>query len=263
MFYLNQEKAMNKKHYSKFNLFIRSLVFSLYSLISIMIYSLFVICCWPITSLRFRHRLIRAFLYAYLNVLRVVCLVDYRIEGLDNIPKDRNGIVLCKHQSTWETFLLPLFFHDPAPIAKKELLWVPFFGWGFAASDPITINRRSKSTAMQQVIAKGKKCLDAGRWIMVFPEGTRIPPGKIGKYKLGGARLASATGYPVVPVAHNAGRFWPRRKFIKQPGTISVVIGPLIESEGRAPEEILDLAKNWIEGTMVRIDRSIDESTRQ
>lgn len=189
----------------------------------------------------------------YFQVLKFVCHIDYKVEGLENIPKDRVGIIMCKHQSTWETFFLPQYFHTPAAIAKRELAWIPFFGWGLALSDPIFINRSDKKTAMQQIIEKGKRCLDAGRWIMVFPEGTRVPYGKVGLYKLGGARLAAQSGYPVIPVAHNAGKFWPRRKFIKQPGTITVVIGPLIESKGKKPEEILSLAKDWIETTMTRI----------
>ena len=134
---------------------------------------------------------------------------------------------------------------------------MPFFGWGLAAGDPISINRNDATSAMQQIITKGKKCLDSGRWVLVFPEGTRIAPGKVGKYRLGGARLAVATGYPVIPVALNAGRFWPRRKFIKLPGTVRVVIGPPIESKGRSAEEVLRLTRSWIESTMARIDSAV------
>jgi len=243
---------MEQKKYSQINLLIRSLVFFVYSVISVFFYSVLVMCS-VFFPLRFRYMLIRSFLRAYLLTLKIICLVDYRVEGFENIPKNRNGIVFSKHQSTWETFYIPTQFHDVAAVAKKELLWVPFFGWGFAASEPIFIDRKNKSTAMQQIISKGKKCLEEGRWIMFFPEGTRIPVGEVGNYKLGGARLAAASGYPVLPIAHNAGRFWPRRKFIKQPGTIQVVIGPLIESKGRTPEEIMALAKNWIEETMKRL----------
>jgi 1-acyl-sn-glycerol-3-phosphate acyltransferase len=136
---------------------------------------------------------------------------------------------------------------------KRELLWLPFFGWGLAAGDPISINRSDGASAMKQIIAKGKKCLDSGRWVLVFPEGTRVAPGVAGKYRLGGARLAVASGYPVIPVALNAGHYWPRRKFIKRPGTVRVVIGPPIESKGRSAEEVLNLTRAWIEDTMARI----------
>lgn len=252
--YYPREENMNK--YSQLNLFIRSLIFSIYSITAIMIYSLVCLAALPF-SLKFRHVLIRKFMQAYFYVLKVVCHLDYKIEGMENIPKDRNGIIMCKHSSTWETFFLPIYFHTPAPIAKRELAWVPFFGWGLAAAEPIFINRSDKKSAMQQVIDKGKKCLDQGRWIMVFPEGTRIPFGQEGHYKMGGARLAAATGYPVTPVAHNAGWFWPRRKFIKKPGTITIVIGPIIESKGLKPEEILKLTRDWIETTMTRINKLV------
>ncbi|MEO8400542.1 MAG: lysophospholipid acyltransferase family protein [Gammaproteobacteria bacterium] len=186
--------------------------------------------------------------------MKVICQIDYHVEGLENIPKNRNGVVLCKHQSTWETFFLPSFFHQAAIIVKRELLWVPFFGWGMATIDPIAINRSDKANAMQQVISKGKKCLAAGRWILMFPEGTRIAPGKIGNYRMGGARLAVSAGCPVIPVAHNAGRFWPKGKFLKKPGTIQMVIGPVIETAGRTPEDVMAEVKAWIETTILKID---------
>lgn len=239
--------------YSKVNLFCRSLLFSCFSITAISLYST-VVACSILLPLRIRHQMIRGFLRFYMRALDRICHINYEIEGLANIPANANAIVMSKHQSTWETFFLPTLFHDPAPIAKRELLWIPFFGWGLAAAGPITINRNNKTSAMQQIITKGKQCLAAGRWILVFPEGTRVPSGVVGHYKLGGARLAAASGYPVIPVAHNAGRFWPRRKFIKNPGTIKVVIGPAIESKDRQPEEILSLVKNWIEETMKRID---------
>lgn len=238
--------------YSYINLFIRSLIFSIYSIATICLYSVFVALSFFL-PLRYRYAEIKAYLRVYMYVLKVVCHIDYKVEGLENIPKDNRVIVLSKHQSAWETFFLPIIFHDPAIIAKRELLWIPFFGWGLAAANPIAIDRSSAATAMQQIIKKGKACLDEGRSVLLFPEGTRVPVGHVGKYKLGGARLATATGYPVLPVAHNAGYCWPRRKFIKRPGTIRVVIGPLIESKDRTPEEVLTLAKNWIEDTVVRI----------
>jgi 1-acyl-sn-glycerol-3-phosphate acyltransferase len=120
-------------------------------------------------------------------------------------------------------------------------------------TNPIAINRSDGSTAMAQIIKQGKACLAAGRWILVFPEGTRIPYGKVGKYRLGGARLAVETGSFILPVAHNAGLFWPRRKFLKRPGTVQVVYGPIIETKGRTPDEVMTLTKNWIEETMTQL----------
>lgn len=262
MLSLNRDKTMPEKSYSTFNLFIRSLLFSIYSLTTICLYS-FVCVLTFLLPLSTRHRFIRFYMRAYFFMLRLICHIDYKVEGLENIPNNRTGVILSKHQSTWETFFLPLIFHDPAVIAKRELLWIPFFGWGLAASDPIAIDRNNKKSAMQQIIEKGKRCLDSGRWVLMFPEGTRVAPGHVGNYRLGGARLAVATSYPIVPVAHNAGRFWPRRKFIKHPGTVQVVIGPLIETKGLEPEQALELTKVWIESTMMRIDGFVDKTTRQ
>lgn len=250
-----------QKENSKLSLFIRSFIFLIYSNMSMMLYSFIMVGAF-IFPLRLRHALIRRFLRTYFNVLKYVCHIDYKVEGLEHIPKDRTGIVMCKHQSAWETLCLPLIFHDPAVIVKRELLWLPFFGWGLAASDPIAINRRDKSSAMQQVISKGKKRLNEGRWVIVFPEGTRVKPGVVGHYKLGGARLAAATGYPVIPIAHNAGRFWAKRQFLKYPGTIRMVIGPPIESKNRSADEILRLTKHWIESTMRNIDSFVHKPPR-
>lgn len=243
------------------NLFIRSLIFSIVSITLIVICSTACLLALPL-PLRYRHSIVRFFLYLYLGSLKLICGLSYRVEGLKNIPHQRFGVIFSKHQSAWETFFLPTIFHDPAVIAKRELLWVPFYGWGLAAADPILINRKDKSTAMQQIITKGKKCLQDGRWILVFPEGTRIAVGHAGKYHLGGARLAAAAEAPVIPVAHNAGYFWPKRGFIKQPGTVTVVIGPVIETAGRSPDEIMELAKNWIETTMLRIGSLVDKPAR-
>lgn len=252
---------MPNKHYSQLNLFIRSLIFSVYSLTSMVLYS-FICLLTIVLPLHKRFEIISHYLRAYFWVLSKVCHINYVVEGLDNIPKDRAGIILSKHQSTWETFFLPIIFNNPAIILKRQLLWIPFFGWGLAVVEPIAINRSNKSSAMQQIITKGKKCLERGRSILVFPEGTRVAIGQVGHYRLGGPRLAAATGYPIIPVAHNAGLFWPRRKFIKKPGTVQVVIGPAIESQGRTPEELLELTKQWIESTMLRIDGLVDKSTR-
>ncbi len=243
---------MTKSNYSYLNLFVRSIIMWFCSVLSIIIFSLIIVCAWPL-KLKYRFKIITVFMRIYMFLLRHICHLDYKVIGLENLQSERNGIVMAKHQSTWETFFLPIYFWEVAAIGKQEIAWVPFFGWAFAASEPIAINRSKTTSAMQQVIKKGKRCLAAGRWIMVFPEGTRIPYGKVGQYKLGGARLAVATGYPVQLVAHNAGLFWPRRTFIKRPGTITVVISPLMESTGKTPEGLMEEAKQWIENTIATL----------
>lgn len=234
------------------NLFFRSLLFSIFMITFTTIYSFFCVLSFPL-PFRTRYNIIIFWTSTILWVLKKLCHINYQIEGLENIPKDRSGVVLSKHQSTWETFFLPSIFDRSAIIVKRELLWVPFWGWGLAIIEPIAINRANAMSAMSQIIKKGKKCLDEGRWIVVFPEGTRTAPGEVGDYRVGGAQLAVKTGYPVIPVAHNAGYFWPKRKFIKRPGIIRIVIGPLIETKGRKADEVLQEAKGWIEATMLKI----------
>lgn len=245
---------MAEKTYSSVNLFIRSLLFSIYSLSTMVIYGTIISLFTWIFPISTRHAFIRFYLRIYFRVLKFLCHIDYEIHGLNNIPKDRAVIIMSKHQSTWETLMLPLIFKNPAIIVKRELMWVPFFGWGLALAGSISINRSKKTSAMHELIVKGTKCLNDGRSILVFPEGTRIPYGSVGHYKLGGARLAVATHHPIIPVAHNAGRFWPRRKFIKRPGTVKMIIGPIIKTEGRTPEEVLHLTKQWIEDTVQILD---------
>lgn len=244
---------MQKRHYSKLELLIRSVIFTILSTTAIIIYSMTIVACFFL-SLRKRHVLIALFSLWTINLLKYVCHIDYVVEGLENIPTDRVGVVMCKHQSTWETFYLPSVFHGMAVITKRELMWLPFFGWGLALSNPISINRKDKASAMQQVMKKGTKFLvEDKRWVAFFPEGTRTPYGTVGKYRLGGARLAVAAQSCVIPVAHNAGRYWPRRNVIRYPGTIKVVIGPPIETTGRTAEEVLVLTKGWIESEMEKM----------
>lgn len=187
-----------------------------------------------------------------INWLRRVCRVDYQISGWDNVP-DEPVVILAKHQSAWET----LFLHSRLPpiswVLKRELLWIPVFGWAMRAIDPIAINRKASSAAITKIIEQGQQALAQGRSVVIFPEGTRSAPGQRGRYKLGGARLAARSGYPVVPIAHNAGEFWRRQGFIKTPGTIQVVVGPLIPTQGLTAQQINQQAEEWIEQTMQTI----------
>ena len=142
-------------------------------------------------------------------------------------------------------------------IAKRELLYMPFFGWGLALLETIAIDRRAGRHAMEQLVERSKIKLDQGRWIVIFPEGTRVNPGVKQRYKIGGAVLASQVDYPVLPIAHNAGEFWPKHSFIKYPGTITVRIGKPMNCKGRKPEEIMHEVETWIETQYAEIsDRS-------
>ena len=202
---------------------------------------------------RSRYRLVNVWHRAVLRWLELTCGVHYKVEGLENIPRDQAGIIFSRHESTWETLALTKIFPPQAWVLKRELLWIPFFGWALAVLEPIAIDRNAGRKAINQIIEQGQSRLEAGRWIVVFPEGTRLAPGETKKFGVGGALLAAKSGYPVLPVAHNAGEFWPKRGFLKKPGTIRVVIGKPIASKGRKAAEINAEAEQWINTTRARL----------
>lgn len=200
-------------------------------------------------SFEVRYKYIRQWAIFNLWWLKITCGIRYKIKGLENIPSN-NGIIFCKHQSTWETLALQSIFPPQIWLLKKELLFVPLFGWGLAMLEPIAIDRSRSTKALRQLIDSGTKRLKAGRWVVIFPEGTRLAPGQKGKYHKGGAVLAERSGYPIVPVAHNAGEYWQHKQLTKIPGTINISIGPVIETDGRKAKEISELAESWIENEM-------------
>jgi 1-acyl-sn-glycerol-3-phosphate acyltransferase len=185
---------------------------------------------------------------------KIICGIQYVIVGQENINGLNNAIILSKHQSAWETIFLAAYFDQAAMIIKQELLYIPFFGWGLALLKPIAIKRQQGKAALQQLLRQGGKFLQQGRWIIVFPEGTRVVPGAVGHYHIGGAKLAVSSGYPIIPVAHNAGSCWQKRQFIKQPGLIKLVFGPAIYPQDHSAAELLAMAKDWIETTMRTLD---------
>jgi len=192
-----------------------------------------------------------------MNGLRAICGVQWRVTGMENLPVGTTApaVLLVKHQSTLETFLMPMLMPHPlAYVFKRELLYVPFFGWAMARLDMIHIDRSQRAQAFNKVVEQGKRLLAQGIWIIMFPEGTRIPRGQAGNYKSGGTRLAVATGAPVIPIAVSSAKVWPRKAFIKRPGVVDVVIGKPIPSVGRQPEELMREVQDWIEREMRRID---------
>lgn len=231
--------------------FSRSLLFSIFMILSTVLISFILVLSLPL-PFRFRALAARAYAQSNISALKYLCGINYVVKGQENIPTQAS-IVLSKHQSTWETMGLQLIFPTTCFVAKRELLYIPFFGWGLASLKPIAIDRGAGRHAIKQVIKQGIIRLQEGIWVMIFPEGTRVPYGKKGRYRSGGAILAAESGFPVVPVAHDAGKFWPRGQFIKTPGTITVVIGPQIPSKNRNPDDILAETENWIESTMTEL----------
>ena len=183
---------------------------------------------------------------------RWLCGIRHRVVGAENIPSTPH-IVMSKHSSTWETMALNLYFPPLAFVAKKELLSIPFFGWGFALSSPITIDRKAGRDAMAQMVEQGRERFGQGFWIVVYPEGTRIPVGTRSRYKTGGARLALALPAPVLPIAHNAGYLWPKGVLGKKPGTITMSIGKPIASTGMDLAALNDAIETWIEDEVARL----------
>ena len=178
--------------------------------------------------------------------LRVTCGLRWRVSGWEHVPSSP-CVILCKHQSAWETIALQLIFPRQSQVLKREILRLPFFGWGMASLNPIAIDRKAGAKALRHMLSEGKQRILDGWCVLIFPEGTRIPPGQHGRYSSGGAALAVQAGCPVVPVAHNAGVFWPRNSLRKEPGTIEVVVGPAIATTGRKAADINAEVERWIE----------------
>jgi 1-acyl-sn-glycerol-3-phosphate acyltransferase len=197
-----------------------------------------------------RYRIVTCWTRLALYWLRLTCGVRWVVEGLEHVP-DTPVVVACKHQSAWETMALQLIFPPQVWVLKRELLWLPLFGWGLATLSPIAINRSNRAEASRQLLVQGRDRIAKGFWIVVFPEGTRIPAGRRGKYKMGGARLAHDLHVPLLPVAHNAGLLWPRNSFVKQPGTITVRIGPPLAPDSADAAGLMLAAETWIESAML------------
>lgn len=233
-------------------LYIRSVAYLLFQVLTVLLYATLGVLVAAVLPFRYRYRLLRTWAEINIWFLARVCRLDYQVEGLENRPS-RPSIVMANHQSAWETLAFQHFFPPMAWVLKRELLWIPFFGWGLALIEPIAIDRKAGRRSLERMIEVGRQRLRAGRWVMIFPQGTRLPPGEVGRFKVGGAMLAVATDAPVVPVVHNSGRYWGRRRLLKYPGTIRVIIGPPIETGGRDAQEVLTEVRTWIEEHMRRI----------
>jgi 1-acyl-sn-glycerol-3-phosphate acyltransferase len=228
-------------------LFLRSSLFFIGQLITAPIFTLIALLAWPVNPI-LRNQLISGWARSMIWWLRVTCNVRHEISGMENIP-DTPCIILAKHQSTWETFAFQAIFPTQVYVLKRELLWIPIFGWGLAMTSPIAINRASGREALKQLVTKGQARLAQGLWVVIFPEGTRMRPHQQGKYHIGGAWLACQTKTPVLPVAHNAGHCWPKG-FIKQAGVIKLHIGPAIATADLKADALNLKVEQWIEAQM-------------
>lgn len=231
---------------------IRSLVFFTGMLLTAIFYTPFSLAAWSLPPVA-RSRFIGGWARMIVAWLRFTCGLSHRVIGIDNLPEEP-CVILSKHQSAWETIAYQEIFPAQAWVLKRELLWIPFFGWGLAATRPIAIDRSAGMRALDDVVKQGMDRLAGGRYVVVFPEGTRMAPGEHGRYNPGGAMLAKKAGVPVVPVAHNSGSFWSRRGFLKKPGVIEVRVGPPIDVADKRPKQINAEAEAWIEAQMVELE---------
>ena len=237
--------------------FVRSVLHMLWMVVTVIPWALAVVVASPFISPTRIYWMCAGWLKVAVKGGEVLLGIRNHIIGWENLPTGTTSpaVLLVKHQSTWETFSMPtLMPHPLAYVFKKELLYVPFFGWAMSCMDMIHIDRSKRAQAFAKVVEQGKRLLAQGTWVIMFPEGTRIDRGQKGQYKSGGTRLAIETGAPVIPIAVTSAKCWPRKAFVKTPGTVEFSIGRPIPSQGRQPDELMREVEDWIEAEMRRLD---------
>lgn len=246
-------QANTSSQNSKFLLYVRSGLLFMSILIGTIIIALLMLMA-ALLPFSLQYKLAAFWGKFVLFMTSVICGLSYQVSGLEHISKEHNAIVLCKHQSAWETIALMALLPPQSVLLKKSLLWIPFWGWAMATLKPMAIDRSAPKEALSQLLKQGAQRLKEGFWVVIFPEGTRTAPGEQRKFSASGSLLAQRTGFPIIPIAHNAGEFWPRNSFIKYPGIIQLKIGKPISVEGRKSKEINAEAEAWIKNTMLEIE---------
>ncbi len=231
--------------------YLRSLLFTAYLMLSACVFGL-VMALLFFVPYRWEFALARAWARAVLWMLARLCGLRYVVEGAERLPPG-NHIAMSNHTSAWETVAFFVLLPTQVWVLKRELLWLPFVGWGLKLLKPIAIDRGAGHRAAGQVVEQGRARLDDGLWIVIFPEGTRVMPGQQRKYGASGAMLAIASGHQIVPIAHDAGEFWPRRGLLKRPGLIRVMIGPAIDPTGKEPRALTEEVRTSIESQLAKI----------
>lgn len=203
-----------------------------------------------------RYKIITFWSVIFIFLSKRLCGIDYKVTGEENITRQKVAIVACKHQSSWETFFMQVLLPEQTWVVKKELLWIPIFGWSLALLSPIAINRSNRKKAAMKVASAGCDRLKKGKWVIIFPEGTRVKPGEQKRYGRSAARLAIESGVPIIPIAHNAGVFWKNKILKKQKGTIEVVVGQPIDPTNKDPKELTAQIEKWIEDTVATLAKN-------
>ncbi len=240
-------------------IYLRSAVFLLWLIVTVIPWSLVAVLASAFTRGAPLYWLCAGWLKVAILGAQWICGVHWRVQGMEHVPTAADGtasvILVPKHQSTWETFAFPaLMPHPLAYVFKRELLYIPFFGWAIGRLDMVHINRGRGSDAWRKVVEQGTRIMAQGTWMIMFPEGTRTPRGSQGEYKSGASRLAGTTKTPLVPIAVTSARCWPRKSFLLRPGTIDISIGRPIHPQGRRPDDLMREVEAWIESEMRRLD---------
>ena len=240
-------------------IYLRSAVFLLWLIVTVIPWSLVAVLASAFTRGAPLYWLCAGWLKVAILGAQWICGVHWRVQGMEHVPTAADGtasvILVPKHQSTWETFAFPaLMPHPLAYVFKRELLYIPFFGWAMARMDMIHIDRSRRTEAWNKVAEQGRRLMNSGNWVIMFPEGTRSPRGQKGAYKIGGTRLACTLERPVVPIAVASAKCWPRKSFLVRPGVVDVSIGKPIATVGRQPDELMKEVEDWIEAEMRRLD---------
>lgn len=232
---------------------VRSILFFIIFLAVTIIHSVLSLLVAPFISGQKRFRFVRLLNYFVIWWFGVCCGVRYRIEGLEHLANIESGILMSNHQSEWETFYLQTLVSPLCTVLKKELLRIPFFGWALALIKPIAIDRQLRSSALKQIVEQGTRKLQDGFWVLIFPEGTRVEPGRHKKFSKTAALLAVETGKPIIPIAHNAGKCWPGKGFLKRSGVLQVIVGPPIYPQGKGIDELYVQSRDWVESNRDRL----------
>ncbi len=232
--------------------FLRSTLFLGISYVSVVLYLPILLLGWLLPRRR-RYYVLFSYGFMVLWLSRLIIGLRWEIEGREHLRGQPGRLIAAKHQSTWDTMILPLLLNQPAFVLKKELLWIPVFGTGLAGMGPIAIDRKAGRQALKQIIAQGKAALAEGRDVVIFPEGTRHRPDVVSEYKAGAAMLARETEAPIIPVALNSGCYWRKKQFLKSPGIIRVVIGAPIATQGKRADQITREVQDWIETEQQRL----------
>jgi 1-acyl-sn-glycerol-3-phosphate acyltransferase len=236
---------------ANFKVYLGSTLFFIYILLSTPLFGLCIFSCL-FFPFQVRYKIGQIWIRSLLYMLKLCCGLSYEVEGAENLPASA-AVILSKHQSAWETIALRQVISPQTAVLKKSLLLIPFGGWALATLKPIAIDRQNQKEALKMLLDQGQARLEEGLSVLIFPEGTRVAPGAVKKFGAGGAMLAQKSGFPVVPLAHNAGEFWPRNSFLKYPGVIKVKIGPIISTTDKKSKEINAEAEQWINQTMQEI----------